>query len=63
VHLAKNCREVLFFFEKSSKGMRITDSEKSFKGVLRYRQSSREARGSDENFGRFWEYVVPKEFL
>jgi hypothetical protein len=63
VHLAKNSMKTLFFHEKSSKGFRITSGSNSFKGVLHERQSPRESRSSDENFGKFWNYVVPKEFL
>ena len=63
MHLAKNGVKDFFFYEKSSNGPRITTGSKSFKGVLSYRQSPRESRSSDENFGKFWNYVVPKEFL
>jgi len=63
VHLAKNSTGILFFTERSSKVGFITHGSVTFTSVLKYRKDKRVSEAPSANFGGFWNYVVPKEFL
>jgi len=64
VHLAKSVEESFFFYEKLPKGFYVCPGSKSFKVVLNNKQDRKYYNfEATEPFGKFWNYVVPKEFL